>query len=146
LCAREDVQDLFVKRVEEEAKVFLGIFLEATLNEHQLAPHPDLKGPTLIESNLLFSFIASYTFSGTNASRRASRLLASVLGVEVPEGGACPGVDANSRRKMILAWSQRFSSSEASTTHIASRSGVFLARSAFNRFPSSSNSSVKGVQ
>lgn len=136
-----------MKRVQEETQVFLGIFLEATLNDHQLRPHPDLKGPTLIESNLLFSFIASYTFSGTNASRRASRLLASVLGVEVPEGGACPGVDANSRRKIILATrGQRFLSSEASTTYIASRSGVFLAKSAFNRLPSSSNSSVKGEQ
>jgi len=48
----------------------------------------------------------------------------------------------NSRRKMILG-GQR---SSLRCAYIASRSGVRLARSAFNRLLSSSNSSVKGGQ
>jgi hypothetical protein len=66
---------------------------------------------TRIESNRLFSFIASYTFSGTNASLRGSfGREASERGVEVPEADALgrgwgmgtPVCVSNSRKKMIL--------------------------------------------
>jgi hypothetical protein len=112
-----------VQCVQEEAKVFFRIFLMSAL-ESQLHPLLTARAtrsvtqntkqpPTLIESNRLFSFIASYTFSGTNASFLASFSRASVLGVDVPEvggvGSCAMGVapedcgDAtNSRRKMIL--------------------------------------------
>ena len=63
-----------MQRVEEEAEVLFGIFLESTLYRRQLHDRRSAQ-LTLIESNRLFSFIASYTFSGMNASFLGSRSL-----------------------------------------------------------------------
>lgn len=105
-----------MERVEEKSEVFLGIFLEAALfiSSAQISPHhfpliaisfytlyTDSRDVilTLIESNRLLPFIASYTFSGTNASLCPPLPLALTpfalpLGVEAPEGSAEPATDA----------------------------------------------------
>lgn len=56
---------------------------------------------TRIESNLLFSFIASYTFSGINASFLESLSFPLPFGVDVVDVDDS-GDETNSRKKMIL--------------------------------------------
>lgn len=101
-----------MKRVDEESEVFFSVFLEPALTSGSYRGLI-VSSLTRIESNRLFSFIASYTFSGTKATfleSRRSRLL--LRGVCVPFAGpgstrAVPAVEGakageNSRKKMIL--------------------------------------------